>query len=173
MLVLRKQRWLWLLLVVFWLPASSFAASYQQQCTLVDGKIVKLPRNPVFRFNSSKKYSNNNYPMTHTQFFIETGNGETYKVVVDNLFYNNLSQDQAISNSDMGIIADFNRNFKVGDNVSACGKPFDKDGKLGLHFVHPSACHETKFNGFLRINGEDITSNTKYCDSCSCKLNKY
>lgn len=47
MMVFRKQFWFWLLLVVFALPVTSVAASYQQQCTLVDGKIVKLPRSSL------------------------------------------------------------------------------------------------------------------------------
>lgn len=142
-----------------------------EQCTLIHGKIAKVPRQPVFRFTKAKKYSNNNYPMTHTQFFINADDGNTYKVVVDNLFYNYLSPEQLSSNEDDGVINDFNNRFKVGDDVNACGKTFEKNGKLGIHFVHPSACSTTHFNGFLRINGNAITNNAAYCGGCNCKTN--
>lgn len=141
-----------------------------EQCTLVHGKIAKIPRHPVFRFIKAKKYSKNNYPMTHTQFFINADDGNTYKIVVDNLFYDYITSSQISSNEDDGIVSDFNNRFKVGDDVNACGKPFEKNGKVGLHFVHPSACGATKFNGFLRINGSGITNNTTYCGECACKL---
>lgn len=143
-----------------------------EQCQLIHGKIAKIPHNPIFRFTKAKKYSNNNYPMTHTQFFIHADDGKTYKIIVDNLFYNFLSPQQLSSNYDVGIITDFNKRFKVGDDVTACGRSFDKDGKYGLHFVHPSGCETTKFNGFLRINGSNLTNNVKYCMNCNCKTSK-
>ncbi|RTK95617.1 MAG: hypothetical protein EKK64_06340 [Neisseriaceae bacterium] len=143
--------------------------SINYNCQLVTGKIVKIPRNPVFKFTKAKKYSKDNYPMTHTQFFIHADDGNDYKVVVDNLFYKYISPEQITSNEDVNVINDFNNRFKVGDNVSACGKTFDKNDKLGIHFVHPSNCSTTQFNGFLKINGQDITNNNSYCTSCSCK----
>ena len=143
--------------------------SINYNCQLTSGTIIKEPRNPLFKFTKSKKNSSDNYPMTHTQFFIKSDDGQTHKIVVDNLFYKYITPEQAQSNEDINIINDFNHRIKIGDNVSACGKIFDKNNKLGLHFVHPSNCSKTNFNGFLKINGQDITNNKQYCTACSCK----
>lgn len=141
----------------------------QYNCQLISGKIIKAPRNPLFKFTKAKKYSSDNYPMTHTQFFIQSDNGDTHKIIVDNLFYKYTTPQQASSNEEIDIINDFNHRYKVGDSVSACGKTIDKNDKLSMHFVHPSNCTSTPFNGFLRINGQDITNNRNYCNACSCK----
>ena len=108
--------------------------------------------------------------MSHTQFYIQDGNGMTYKIVVDNLFYNYVSSAQASLNSDGGIIADFTRRFPLGSPVEACGKVYQRSSTMALHFVHPSACDKTKFDGFLRINGVEVTGNLAYCGSCACKV---
>lgn len=161
---MRKVFYIFVMLVPFMVQA--------EQCTLVHGKIAKIPRHPVFRFIKAKKYSNNNYPMTHTQFFITADDGNTYKIVVDNLFYSYITNSQASSNEDDGIINDFNKRFKVGNDVNVCGKPFEKNGKLGMHFVHQISCDTMQFNGFLRVNGSSITDNTKYCTACNCKTKR-
>lgn len=159
-----------LLMLTINLPAFSYAAKPPQACSLVSGTLVQLQGKPLFKFNTSHKFNANNYPMTHTQFFIRDGSGETYKIVVDNLFYKNLSLAQASSIRDVGIIDDFKRNYALGSTVEACGKVMQRSGDLGLHFVHPSGCEQTKFNGFLRINGTDVTNNLTYCGACSCKV---
>lgn len=141
-----------------------------KSCSLVSGTLVQLQGKPLFKFNTARKFNANNYPMTHTQFFIRDSSGETYKIVVDNLFYKNLSLAQASSVSDVGIIDDFTRNYALGSSVEACGKIAQRNGDLVLHFVHPSGCGEVNFNGFLRINGVDITNNLTYCGSCNCSL---
>ena len=158
------------LMVIVNLPALSYASKQPQACTLVSGTLVQLQGKPLFKFNTSHKFNTSNYPMTHTQFFIRSGNGETYKIVVDNLFYKNLSLAQASSVRDVGIIDDFKRSYHLGSTVEACGKVIHTSGDLGLHFVHPSGCEQTKFNGFLRINGIDVTNNLTYCGGCSCKV---
>jgi hypothetical protein len=159
------------LMVIVNLPALSYASKQPQACTLVSGTLVQLQGKPLFKFNTSHKFNTSNYPMTHTQFFIRSGNGENYKIVVDNLFYKNLSLAQAGSVRDVGIIDDFKRSYHLGSTVEACGKVIHTSGDLGLHFVHPSGCEQTKFNGFLRINGIDVTNNLTYCGGCSCKVN--
>lgn|GEM_PF-2798189 len=147
------------------------AKSTPKQCTLISGTITQLPGKPIFKFNSAHSYSNNGYPMTHTQFFIKAGDGQTYKIVVDNLFYKDISLAQVSSLRDVGIISDFTRNYPLGSNVEVCGKVFSQNGKTGIHFVHPSACDSNAFNGFLRINGVDVTNNQNYCGNCACKIN--
>lgn len=162
-------------LVIAAILCGSFSYSYakpaQKQCTLINGTLIQLPGKPVFKFNSSHKYSNNGYPMTHTQFFIKTGDGQIYKVVVDNLFYKDISLAQVSSLRDVGVTTDFSRNYPLGSNVDACGKIFKNNGNPGIHFVHPSACNSTGFNGFLRINGVEISNNQNYCADCACKVN--
>lgn len=148
----------------------SFAARAPQSCTLVSGTLIQMPNKPVFKFNTARKVNAQNYPMTHTQFFIKDGNGETYKIVLDNLFYNNLTLAQASSAKDNGIINDLKSRYSPGSSVVACGKIFKSSGKLGLHFVHPRACEQTKFDGFLRINGNEIANNLNFCGACSCKF---
>lgn len=146
------------------------AQKIPKQCTLISGTIIQLPGKPVFKFNPAKNYSNTGYPMTHTQFFIKDANGETYKVVVDNLYYRNITLAQLSSLRDVGIISDFSQNYPLGSSVEACGKVFKSNGKLGIHFVHPSGCNQNSFNGFLRINGTDIANNENYCGGCACKV---
>jgi hypothetical protein len=107
--------------------------------------------------------------MSHTQFYIDSGR-VVYKVVVDNLFYTNLTDIQANSHDDVGIIDDFTRRYPVGSSVEACGKVSKSGGNFALHFVHPSACDKVKFNGFLHINGQDVTANQRYCGNCGCKV---
>ena len=159
------------LMVAISLPAFSYAAKQPQACSLVSGTLVQLQGKPLFKFNTAHKFNANNYPMTHTQFFIRSVNGETYKIVVDNLFYKHLSLAQASSVRDVGIIDDFNRNYALGSTVEVCGKVTRRSGDLSLQFVHPSGCEQVKFNGFLRINGMDVTNNLTYCGVCSCKTN--
>lgn len=159
-----------LLTAVIGLPNFSYAAKQPQACSLVSGTLVQLQGKPLFKFNTSSKLNLNNYPMTHTQFFIRDGSGETYKIVVDNLFYKHLSLAQASSVRDVGIVDDFTRNYALGSTVEACGKVMRRNGDIGLHFVHPSGCGKTEFNGFLRINGIDITNNLTYCGGCACKI---
>jgi predicted Zn-dependent protease len=151
-------------------PNISFAAKQPTACTLVSGTLVQKPHKPVFKFNAATKYSNNGYPMSHTQFYIQDGSGQLYKIVMDNLFYNYLSNAQATMNSDSGIEADFTRRFPAGSPVEACGKLYQRNNQLALHFVHPSGCEKTKFNGFLHINGVDIAANQEYCGNCGCKI---
>ncbi len=158
-----------LISVSFTFSATVFANENNYNCQLISGKIIKAPRNQLFKFTKAKKNSTNNYPMTHTQFFIQSDDNQTYKIIVDNLFYKYISPQQASSNEDVGIINDFSTRFKIGDNVSACGKTIDKNDKLAMHFVHPSNCATTHFNGFLKINGQNISNNNEYCNSCSCK----
>lgn len=152
------------------LSGNGFAERITKPCTLVSGTIVQKGRKPIFQFNNAHQYSNNGYPMTHTQFYIQDGNGMSYKIVVDNLFYNYVSNAQANLNSDGGIIADFSRRFPVGSPVEACGKVYQRGSVTSLHFVHPSGCDKTRFDGFLHINGVDVTGNLAYCGSCACKV---
>lgn len=152
------------------LMGNGFAEKLTKPCTLVSGTIVQKGRKPVFQFYNARQYSNNGYPMSHTQFYIQDGNGMTFKIVVDNLFYDYVSSAQASLNSDGGIIADFTRRFPVGSPVEACGKIYQRSNTMALHFVHPSGCEKTKFDGFLRINGADVTDNLAYCGSCACKV---
>ncbi len=159
------------LLTLTVLPCIVFAGQVPLQCSLVSGKIIELPHKPVFKFMGSSKNSRSKYTMSHTQFFIEDGNGTIYKVVVDNLFYNYITNPQASINRDIGISADFKRRFPVGSSVEACGKLFQRGKNPGIHFVHPSGCAKTNFDGFLRINGADITNNLEYCGNCGCRLN--
>lgn len=153
------------------LISNVFAIRTPQPCTLVSGTLVQKKHKPVFQFNNARQYSDNGYPMSHTQFYIQDGNGLTYKIVVDNLFYNYMSGAQVNLNSDGGIIADFSRRFPLGSSVEACGKVYRRNNTLALHFVHPSGCDKTPFNGFLHINGTDITGNLAYCGGCACKVN--
>ena len=150
--------------------ANSFAAKAPQSCTLVSGTLVQLPQKQVFKFNKARSYNNTGYPMTHTQFYIKDAQGEIYKVVMDNLFYTNLTVAQSSMNSDAGIIDDFTRRYAVGSSVEACGKIYHRGADTGIHFVHPSGCEKTKFNGFLHINGLDVSSNSRYCNACSCQV---
>ncbi|MEN9946066.1 MAG: hypothetical protein RLZZ293_452 [Pseudomonadota bacterium] len=148
----------------------SFANQATKSCSFVSGKLIKFENKPVFQFNRARSNNQTNYPMSHSQFFIQDSNGKIYKIVLDNLFYSNLTSAQATSNTNKGIIEDLTRRYPVGSNVDACGKLYQRHGKVGLHFVHPSACSTTKFNGFLRINSQDIANNHRYCDGCACKL---
>lgn len=164
-----------LIFIALLLPGLAFADETFEQCTLLSGTLIQLPKHPVFKFVKAAKYSRNNYPMTHIQFFIKANNEQAYKVVVDNLFYTNLTNSQAQINRDVGITADFKHRYPLGSNVEVCGKVYNKGHNPGIHFVHPSACITTKFNGFLRINGADITHNLQYCGNCGCsaKSNKW
>ena len=154
------------------LIAQSFArsAKYSQECTLVAGKIIQQPGEPVFKFVKSHKYSTDNYLLTHTNFFIRGTDGNEYKIVMDNLFYTWITSTQAITNKDIGITENMRHNYPIGSDVVACGKPFNSDGQRGLHFVHSAACDKTQFSGYLRINGSDVMDNQHYCNSCNCKL---
>lgn len=130
---------------------------------------MQLNNKPVFKFNPSTRRAQLTYPLSHTQFFMRSSNGQVYRVVMDNLFYTYLSNAQAGSNRDNGIIADFTRRWPLGTAVEACGKLVASSTPT-VHFVHPSLCPATKFSGFLHLGGLDISTNTKYCSNCACKL---
>jgi len=142
------------------------------QCQLISGQIIQLANHQLFTFQASAKLNQNNYPLTHTKFYVQDNSGSTYEVIVDNLFYNKLTDRQASSNKNIDILDDFNSNYKVGDNVDACGKLITKGHKPAIHFVHRSECRSNQFDGYLKIKGVNITDSSKYCNQCSCYFNQ-
>ena len=142
--------------------------SSSQGCVLVSGTIIQNNNEPVFKFMKSHKYNKDNYVLSHTRFFIHGFDGNNYEIMMNNLFYTWVTSSQVIANRDIGITANMRHNYPVGSDVVACGKLVHSNGQKKLHFVHPSGCYKTKFNGYLKINGSVITDNKRYCDSCSC-----
>lgn len=150
-------------------PIISFAATPKpQQCNLVSGKLVNLPNKPLFKFTPSKRKSKNNQFLSSTQFYIKAGDGEFYKIIMNNLFYINASNAQLNTVQDIGIIADFTRRYALGNTIDACGIVRRKNKELLIEQPYPSGCSTNLFNGFLRINGENITTNAN-CIDCLCK----
>ncbi len=153
-----------------WLLCLPVALGEPQPCTLLAGKLIKPQGKPLFRFNSSRRHSRTGYLMTHTQFYLQTSHGQIYKVIMDNLYYHHLSRAQADSSRNLGITAQLAHRYQVGAPVEACGKLYTGPaGEIGLKFVYFSACAEHPFQGFLRINSEDLTGDGGfYCANCAC-----
>jgi hypothetical protein len=168
---MRREKLTVLWLIGAWWQLMAVAAP---SCTLISGKLIQQAGQPLFRFNNSHQKSHNGYFMTHTQFYLKSNSGQIYKVLLDNLFYLNLSPEQAISGTNLGITTELAARFSKGAPVEVCGKLFHASkGRIGVYAAHPSTCPSELINGFIRINNEDIVGDgLVYCALCACKIKR-
>lgn len=138
-------------------------------CTLVSGSLIQMPNRPLFKFNKAHQYNVQHYPQSHTYFYIRSADNQVYKVVLDNLYYAKISLAQLSANRDVGVIADLSASYPLASNVEVCGKLNKHAGQFTISATHSSNCLLKPYDGFLRINGQEISNNQNYCSACACQ----
>ena len=132
------------------------------ECKLISGTIIQKQNKPVYQFMPGKKHlANGGIVVTHTKFYIRDNNGVDHAIIMNNLFYSWVSDAQAGSNRDAGVIESLLHNYPLGSNVEACGKAVASGKLRGLKSVHAS-CNGQEFNGYLKINGSNVMDNTRF-----------
>ncbi|AIT09598.1 hypothetical protein LO80_06235 [Candidatus Francisella endociliophora] len=91
--------------------------------------------------------------LSHTKFNIKATDGKTYEVSVDNVFTNDYS----------ATTIPYSLKERLQDNtkVQLCGEKYT-DG-TGIHWVHTECPAENNVEGYVVVNGVNLTSSKQYC----------
>jgi hypothetical protein len=122
------------------LSAQSCAGDY------LEGKVTT-----PLSYVSGKKLKN--VELSHTKFHISAIDGKDYEVSVDNIFANDYSAST--------VPYSLKNRLQKGTNVKLCGEKYS-DGS-GIHWVHTECPKNNNVEGFVIVNGTNLTASKQYC----------